>query len=172
MHRATDAIAFGNPSIVISIHALYTEGDAAVQGVQPPGRYFNPRPLCRGRLRYIQENCPPFRFQSTPSMQRATVAEKERYDQITISIHALYAEGDVIGWASGIFNSDFNPRPLCRGRPGVPSACLRYQLFQSTPSMQRATWSARHLWRDFRKFQSTPSMQRATLNASTGNLYQ
>ena len=58
--------------LVISIHALFAEGDAASDPAKPPGVYFYPRPLRRGRHQVDSSS-------SVPS---------------SISIHALFAEGD------------------------------------------------------------------------------
>ena len=86
--------ALGHSSL-ISIHALYAEGDqyGSDRDIQTTA-YFNPRPLCRGRLQcqrdpilFFNFNPRPLcrgrlgrfgarylrcQFQSTPSMQRAT----------------------------------------------------------------------------------------------------
>ena len=56
---------------------------------------FNPRPLCRERLRHGYYHAHRRQFQSTPPMQGATY-NSSLYDGICIS---------------------FNPRPLCRERP-------------------------------------------------------
>ncbi len=123
--------------------------------------YFNPRPPWGGRLRMPKRSAPDNRFQSTPSVGRATLAGRHDYAVfkfqstpsvgratrfmsppvmlISISIHALRGEGD-----------NFRQH-LCR----VSSP------FQSTPSVGRATFDGNPA-RYVGQFQSTPSVGRAT----------
>ena len=101
-----------------------------------------------------------------------------------ISIHSLYAEGDIDRVLLVLFYSYFNPLPLRRGRRLVSFKCSASSIFQSTPSTQRETniftfristsvnfnplplRRGRHLTRCSRstsiRFQSTPSTQRET----------
>ena len=101
-------------------------------------------------------------FQSTPSVGRATKNLKRNLTEIGISIHALRGEGDfsqtsaMLKWAhisihalrgEGdhlMFNpvskaNYFNPRPPWGGRPNDVALRLEFVLFQSTPSVGRAT---------------------------------
>ena len=127
---------------LISIHALYEEGDCHLeQGY---------------RIRHL--------FQSTPSTRRATAAKLVFVEPIKISIHALYEEGDLPYRSPVHILSNFNPRPLRGGRhqevadlynsicisihalyeEGDPYAChifISVSSFQSTPSTRRATYS-------------------------------
>ena len=80
----------------ISILSLYAEGD-----------------LLSFRL---QQTC--WLFQSSPSMQRET--RTDLYNTVrpfSISILSLYAEGDKVRNHISKCAGNFNPLPLCRGRP-------------------------------------------------------
>ena len=102
----------------ISIHALRGEGDFQALVSQLPPRYFNPRPPWGGRQYDLLSSDLSMRFQSTPSVGRATSrcspppllvwyfnprppwgGRRCRKHQLvlsrTISIHALRGEGDV-----------------------------------------------------------------------------
>ena len=108
--------------------------------------HFYPRPLRRGRRK---DSCicrTGRRFLSTPSSQRATsAARRSSIGSEVISIHALFAEGDINGGRSC--------RPLFQ--------------FLSTPSSQRATCAVSHSV-SFISFLSTPSSQRATKYSLVG----
>ena len=100
-------------------------------------------------------------FLSTPSSQRATLmghttrpiseisihalfAEGDLLQHVKqllvgISIHALFAEGDLGAIAAKMEDDDFYPRPLRRGRPTTLSFWRTRHEFLSTPSSQRAT---------------------------------
>ena len=58
---------------------------------------------------------------------------------VGISIHALFAEGDLGAIAAKMEDDDFYPRPLRRGRPTTLSFWRTRHEFLSTPSSQRAT---------------------------------
>ncbi len=81
---------------------------------------FNPRPPWGGRRGLLRQPLSIFRFQSTPSVGRATTSAGCNRVVECISIHALRGEGD-------FFSS---PVYLIGGK------------FQSTPSVGRATLSA------------------------------
>ena len=106
------------------------------------------------------------RFQSTPSVGRATVYTLYRDCLIDISIHALRGEGDhssggikiresyisihalrgegdLFVFFFSFLLSYFNPRPPWGGRHFRPVPSFRAWTFQSTPSVGRATctWS-------------------------------
>ena len=138
--RATITTAMPEVYYVISIHALRGEGDNCGAPRRSLKRDFNPRPPWGGRPRFSapypknRRNFNPrppwggrparralrsrqLRFQSTPSVGRATlVAVRDMYDG-GISIHALRGEGD-----------SFMALPNRHTPP-----------FQSTPSVGRAT---------------------------------
>ena len=83
--------------LLISIHALFAEGD--VQGAAMCGTDymdFYPRPLRRGRRVPLRLVVDRDRFLSTPSSQRATVVIIHYGAPAIISIHALFAEGDLV----------------------------------------------------------------------------
>ena len=79
----------------ISIHALLAEGDHHVSNLHSGGFNFYPRPPCGGRQRPGGHSPYRIRFLSTPSLRRATHYGYRWYNDFTISIHALLAEGDV-----------------------------------------------------------------------------
>ena len=83
--------------------------------------YFNPRPPCGGRL------CKFFTIDKSKP----------------ISIHALRVEGDGFSLWAVTTTADFNPRPPCGGRLEIDSAVYVSSLFQSTPSVWRATYFLR-----------------------------
>ena len=123
-------------------------------------------------------------FQSTPSVGRATVfantapivraisihALRGEGDDITarlrctmqtISIHALRGEGDDGGCCASAIWKHFNPRPPWGGRPLLLLFFSCRAIFQSTPSVGRATGHGVPVFSP-QKFQSTPSVGRAT----------
>ena len=127
-------------SIWISILSLYAEGDPRGLRQSTPKKpfqsspsmqretttirtctrtitYFNPLPLCRGRLPRWTAPSACRTFQSSPSMQRETRLFCSWLPQSAISILSLYAEGDGTYRSRCSTNSNFNPLPLCRGRP-------------------------------------------------------
>ena len=79
-------------------------------------------------------------FQSTPSVGRATTkaADLEKLDNI--SIHALRGEGDADSRRHAALSFHFNTRPPWGGRRFFRSNPQHRSLFQSTPSVGRATW--------------------------------
>ena len=126
---------------IISIHALFAEGDKVSSKCCYYLKDFYPRPLRRGR-QYVDIKPPPFCCISI----HALFAEGDREPQqilpvkYRISIHALFAEGDPSKRSRKATHCYFYPRPLRRGRPG--GEYLVYDgetVFLSTPSSQRAT---------------------------------
>ena len=129
----------------ISIHALRGEGD-----------------LPQHRQRSNTQV-----FQSTPSVGRATGVKDYALYTKTISIHALRGEGDLILAVVSAFLFNFNPRPPWGGRPVKRFLLILHFLFQSTPSVGRATMVAEPVRIGTIEFQSTPSVGRATLQKSS-----
>ena len=100
-------------------------------------------------------------FQSTPSVGRATVRyfdffgsagisihalrgegdlpAREKEEPIAISIHALRGEGDSSVWFGSRCRVYFNPRPPWGGRRLTFWSIVVKAIFQSTPSVGRAT---------------------------------
>ena len=101
---------------------------------------FYPRPPRGGRPGTIPAIPPPDRFLSTPSARRATTPLCSRSAFLSISIHALREEGDLL---------------IQRHRGAV------FQ-FLSTPSARRATQDHARLRAVGEVFLSTPSARRAT----------
>ena len=130
------------------------------------------------------------RFQSTPSVGRATCGEDSALAVVKgISIHALRGEGDAIDLPNVTQVKHFNPRPPWGGRRVDNKINNTVVEFQSTPSVGRATtYSGLILTSKYQisihalrgegdinrittirlinKFQSTPSVGRATRNPS------
>ena len=94
MQRATSQQYRQQHQLSISIHALYAEGDQALQS----------------------KSIELERISIHALYAEGDAGKIDGYIIWMISIHALYAEGD--GYQRGIRLSaaDFNPRPLCRGR--------------------------------------------------------
>ena len=117
MGRATRTRASRSPRCPISIHALRGEGDGTQKRFHSLCKYFNPRPPWGGRR--------------SPS--------KSCLGQTFISIHALRGEGDlfIVKWDK--LKQNFNPRPPWGGRLEQNTMYLLVELFQSTPSVGRAT---------------------------------
>ena len=126
--------------ILISIHALREEGDAAATATTGHDRYFYPRPPRGGRPKADALLKLYDQFLSTPSARRATPDSWHRPSHrhyfyprpprggrlaeswalvrpMSISIHALREEGDVGTAQSGEHLLDFYPRPPRGGRP-------------------------------------------------------
>ena len=101
----------------ISIHALRGEGD----------------------LPKTRTSAPTIPFQSTPSVGRATLSPCKIPCRTSISIHALRGEGDARRSYHGNDNYNFNPRPPWGGRLLGFFMRTRLKIFQSTPSVGRAT---------------------------------
>ena len=147
--------------IDISIHAPFAGGDAVHRGQRGGKQIFQSTPPSQGATQKNQAACRLCEFQSTPPSQGATsgcvlggeigfisihapfaggdapVADGLR--GIWISIHAPFAGGDCfrVDWL--LTNSDFNPRPLRRGRLRAAMPTMPEELFQSTPLSQGAT---------------------------------
>ena len=81
-----------NPDI--SIHALREEGDIRFRPVSTTHCNFYPRPPRGGRQQPEKGMRGIFKFLSTPSARRATLAALHVASRDSISIHALREEGD------------------------------------------------------------------------------
>ena len=155
--------AIALPSSDISIHALRGEGDNRPDRQHTNAQvYFNPRPPWGGRHCRLVKSLAglPFqstpsvgratqnkiiasftrpKFQSTPSVGRATKRKQPNQSSTDISIHALRGEGDCPDWQHTDPQIYFNPRPPWGGRHSRFCGVVRYPIFQSTPSVGRAT---------------------------------
>ena len=102
------------------------------------------------------------KFLSTPSARRATIISSIIVLPLSISIHALREEGDIV---HGIGESlSFISIHALReeGDLGGQSAPIMQGLFLSTPSARRATLKSVILSPSHLSFLSTPSARRAT----------
>ena len=135
----TCAYQFSN-RVGISIHALRTEGDQTRPTLATAMSNFYPRPPYGGR--HITINAAPGMdvFLSTPSVRRATYGGVCRASGCRISIHALRTEGDRYHLRPAAGDSDFYPRPPYGGRPDLLADFNNCVSFLSTPSVRRATY--------------------------------
>ena len=148
--------------------------------------YFNPLPLCRGRLYQFQAEIYNCSFQSSPSMQRETAII-----YILLIIYVLFQSSPSMQRETHYHRQKqlwiryFNPLPLCRGRQLYNLMLNVDTTFPSSPSMQRETMEQIYALLDATNFnplplcrgrpyeksidvtlfsfQSSPSMQRETL---------
>ena len=149
------------PNHIISIHALRGEGDCFTVRMKFGDKKFQSTPSVGRATRYDKKEINKKLFQSTPSVGRATFVFRSVYRGRNISIHALRGEGDVIRTDKCNLPKDFNPRPPWGGRPCWFFHVFPHLLFQSTPSVGRATFLC-GLISYAVLFQSTPSVGRAT----------
>ena len=159
--RATIRGCINKNGLDISIHALRGEGDASSRSKFLLHPYFNPRPPWGGRLKVPIKTWallnfnprPPWggrrvcpwtartmpKFQSTPSVGRATPISLKEANKFVISIHALRGEGDQRTGVQRESILHFNPRPPWGGRLNPLVRAVKALVFQSTPSVGRAT---------------------------------
>ena len=175
----------------ISIHALRGEGDAdnATTGTRIGN--FNPRPPWGGRPKTKETSKKYKRFQSTPSVGRATSPRKS-----TTRCAERFQSTPSVGRATSASISAYNPMSAFQSTPSVGRAtqgsaiedpgtdeisihALRGEgdahkkykpnskttRFQSTPSVGRAT-ACKRVRTNREEFQSTPSVGRATLSTA------
>nr|DAM28611.1 MAG TPA: hypothetical protein [Caudoviricetes sp.] len=104
---------------MVSIHALLAESDSPASTCSPSFTSFNPRPPCGERL--SRQRCPgeACRFQSTPSLRRATLSDQGFSGIKNVSIHALLAESDHSRYYFVLWLPCFNPRPPGGERLGL-----------------------------------------------------
>ena len=166
LRRATRHGGAGTDQDSISIHALLAESDQAGPVSGRCWEYFNPRSPCGERLG--QGRCAGLlipKFQSTLSLRRATYSsvvcisaprdfnprspcgerqdlQGQRLALLSISIHALLAESDQVGFRYGYALPDFNPRSPCGERPLATTFAHVSGYFNP-----RSPCGERHLWR-------------------------
>ena len=167
MGRATITKNVQRAVSVISIHALRGEGDKTYHLFCIILGDFNPRPPWGGRPQPSGFPSLSRSFQSTPSVGRATFkigreigkyigisihalrGEGDAYSggtlnvPVYISIHALRGEGDPRAPRAGALRLYFNPRPPWGGRLISKWKSDGVGVFQSTPSVGRATCQMR-----------------------------
>ena len=98
----------------ISIHALHAECDLVWEILATvPETNFNPRTPCGVRRQQTGIVYGMELFQSTHSMRSATKVRMKVGDGISISIHALHAECDIVRKSSLLTSKNFNPRTPC-----------------------------------------------------------
>ena len=126
--------------ICISIHALRGEGDLGVPFGWVHAETFQSTPSV-GRATNLRSTwcLRSFAFQSTPSVGRATPNSRDSFCSFCISIHALRGEGDHLMFNPVSKANYFNPRPPWGGRRYLVVRRPSVDIFQSTPSVGRAT---------------------------------
>ena len=126
-------------SMIISIHTFLAEGDDSVVS---------------GWVRYVT-------FQSTPSLRKATHQQYVVFAEKSISIHTFLAEGDKLQITRKDALNHFNPHLPCGRRPVNDVLSGTSQHFNPHLPCGR-----RHSTRSSRSpvtvFQSTPSLRKAT----------
>ncbi len=115
--RATHARHAVAVVLLVSIHALRTEGDFRSSRGSTGTVRFNPRPPHGGAPLWLHVSAHPNEFQSTPSARGRPITTGRPSAPHEISIHALRTEGGV-------------------DQPSIHNVAT---LFQSTPSARRAT---------------------------------
>ena len=123
--------------------------------------YFYPRPLRRGRRMWCLRPSRAQDFYPRPLRRGRRFSSSPFTMRITISIHALFAEGDRGVGRLNVIIPYFYPRPLRRGRHLSGDFPYLSGEFLSTPSSQRATMHQVGCL-ILHRFLSTPSSQRAT----------
>ena len=93
----------------------------------------------RKATKRIQQNAGTIVFQSTPSLRKATNCHESNVLDGGISIHTFLAEGDYRIHIVFHSTQNFNPHLPCGRRPGIPLGSLTIRIFQSTPSLRKAT---------------------------------
>ena len=119
--RATVVVLIIYGFVKISIHALRGEGDDLHRRCsRAPRGHFNPRPPWGGRRNMALHCYNQQKFQSTPSVGRATPCKCVKFRDEKISIHALRGEGDILCRRLSDRSCHFNPRPPWGGRLIAP----------------------------------------------------
>ena len=80
-------------------------------------------------------------FQSTPSLRKATLLERWPCCYSNISIHTFLAEGDAPRLSHPRCRKHFNPHLPCGRRHFEQHGLSEDEVFQSTPSLRKATIS-------------------------------
>ena len=160
--RATKCLCISLYRSVISIHALRGEGDTAGFISQTSRSHFNPRPPWGGR-QIDYKDLGHYSIISIHALRGEGDAEAmTALGAWNISIHALRGEGDGRAISPNPTAAHFNPRPPWGGR------LVWFILFSSSSSYfnPRPPWGGRLPTVDFgaieELFQSTPSVGRAT----------
>ena len=107
-------------------------------------------------------------FLSTPSARRATWAEADAEETRQISIHALREEGDRSASYRASPSGYFYPRPPRGGRHDPKRVGGQKDVFLSTPSARRATFSGRICVLPFSHFYPRPPRGGRPLAAGAG----
>ena len=106
--------------------------------------YFNPHLPCGRRHLLPGDHRNDIIFQSTPSLRKATLSRFLTEAICCISIHTFLAEGDCNRTSRSSWESYFNPHLPCGRRPVLLSLSKIPSVFQSTPSLRKATTKLRH----------------------------
>ncbi len=123
----------------ISIHALRGEGDGDRYGQRNNRRNFNPRPPWGGRPKTEETSEENQRFQSTPSVGRATALPSRK--KKLAEFQSTPSVGRATVWSLAVLPSSVISIHVLRGEGdfAVFNLLYIYGGFQSTPSVGRAT---------------------------------
>ncbi len=162
LRRATSGYFRFSRLVAISIHALLAESDyGLILSIIFLTLFLSTLSLRRAtRLFFIISDL--FRFLSTLSLRRATGFNYFYIIKITISIHALLAESDLLPTSGTLQNWHFYPRSPCGERLTSVVSSAGTTGFLSTLSLRRATRRQRRQNRP-NPFLSTLSLRRATI---------
>ena len=125
----------------ISIHALREEGDSWCFTRPASCPRFLSTPSARRATEPVEVPDISKIFLSTPSARRATADCRRILRRRTISIHALREEGDRAHCCTCLLLRYFYPRPPRGGRRRGTGERAGRNIFLSTPSARRATFS-------------------------------
>ena len=131
---------FNGLTAEISIHALLAESDRLGRRVVLVKAYFYPRSPCGERLGHRHPAADLYRFLSTLSLRRATVAGAGAAPQIGGFLSTLSLRRATCCPATAPrANSYFYPRSPCGERRASCRICYAVRKFLSTLSLRRAT---------------------------------
>ena len=127
----------------ISIHTFLAEGDGSILYKIPFLKYFNPHLPC-GRRQISMRLCQKsLDFNPHLPCGRRPMADNTVRLRINISIHTFLAEGDSIELFDVQLFRNFNPHLPCGRRPRLVRQSASRRIFQSTPSLRKATRNPR-----------------------------
>ena len=143
--RATDDDRVISVVATISIHALRGEGDGSANITESPKSHFNPRPPWGGRPDARIAKIMNLYFNPRPPWGGRHCLSPLCLPAFEISIHALRGEGDVQTGSIACLGCISIHALRGEGDTTNPGGIGHGWVFQSTPSVGRATQSGRQL---------------------------